>query len=91
MQAKHIIVHGMVQGVGFRWFVQRIGERLGLTGNVRNLPDGTVEIIVEGSGKKIEEFMREVSRGPSMSRVERLEVQDRKPSGRFGSFLIEGW
>jgi acylphosphatase len=52
-QAKLITVHGRVQGVGFRYFVQQVGERLGVTGNVRNCPDSTVEIVVQGSEKKI--------------------------------------
>ena len=89
--AKHVIVHGRVQGVGFRYFVQRIGARLDLTGDVRNLPDSTVEIVVEGSAEKIEEFIREVSRGPSLSRVERVDVHDMTAGGRYGSFLVEGW
>jgi acylphosphatase len=89
--AKHIVVHGRVQGVGYRYFVQRIGARLGVTGDVRNLPDSTVEILVEGSADKIEEFIREVSRGPSLSRVERVDVHDMTAGGRYGSFLVEGW
>jgi acylphosphatase len=91
MQAKHIVVHGMVQGVGFRWFVQRIGSRLSLTGNVRNLPDSTVEIIVEGNAREIREFIETITKGPSLSRVERLEVHNITPSGSYRSFLIEGW
>jgi len=91
MEAKHIIVYGRVQGVGFRWFVQRIGASLGLTGDVRNLPDSTVEVTVEGESKKIDEFIRQLSRGPSVARVDRLDVQDLVPSGRYRSFLIEGW
>jgi acylphosphatase len=89
--ARRIMVRGMVQGVGFRYFVQRAGRRLGLTGNVCNLPDSTVEIFVEGSLPKIEEFIAEVRRGPSMARVERLEIEETVPSGRHSNFLIEGW
>jgi len=91
MQAKHIVVHGMVQGVGFRYFVQRTGSRLGLGGNVRNLPDSTVDIVVEGDGRRVAEFIREVSRGPSMAHVDRLEVNDLEPTGSYHSFMIEGW
>jgi acylphosphatase len=91
MQAKHIVVHGMVQGVGFRFFVQRAGSRLGLGGNVRNLPDSTVEIVVEGDARRIAEFVREVSRGPSMAHVDRMQVSDLEPTGRYHSFMIEGW
>lgn len=88
--AKRITVHGRVQGVGFRYFVQHVGNRIGVAGNVRNCPDGTVEIVVEGSEKKIAEFITQVERGPSLSRVERVEVVD-IPAEGHGSFLIEGW
>jgi acylphosphatase len=91
MQARHIVVHGMVQGVGFRYFVQRTATRLGLCGNVRNLPDSTVDILVEGDGRRIAEFIRQVSRGPSMAHVARLDVNDLEPTGGYQSFMIEGW
>ena len=68
-QAKQIIVHGRVQGVGFRYFVQHTGNRLGLTGNVRNCPDSTVEIVVEGDARKIADFIKQVKKGPSLASV----------------------
>ena len=89
--AKHIIVHGRVQGVGFRYFVEHVGNRIGLTGNVRNCPDSTVEIIVEGDARKIAEFIRQVERGPSLARVQRVDVVDIPAQGTYGSFSIEGW
>jgi acylphosphatase len=89
--AKHIIVHGRVQGVGFRYFVQNIGNRLGLTGNVSNCPDSTVEIIVEGDRRAIEAFIEEVRKGPSPSRVQRIDSNDVPVQGTYGSFTIEGW
>jgi len=90
-QARRITVHGMVQGVGFRFFVQRVGKRLGLTGDVRNLPDWTVEIVVEGDPGQLEEFIREVRKGPPMARIERLEIHDIAVNGSYPGFLIEGW
>jgi acylphosphatase len=91
VRAKQIRVHGRVQGVGFRYFVQRAGNRLGLTGNVRNRPDDTVEIVVAGDAELIEEFLKEVTKGPPLSRVERLEINDVAPVEKFRSFQIEGW
>ena len=91
VQAKQIRVHGRVQGVGFRYFVQRAGNRLGLTGKVRNRPDDTVEIVVAGDAELIDEFLREVTKGPPLSRVERLEIEDIAPVERFRNFQIEGW
>ena len=90
-QAKHIVVHGRVQGVGFRYFVQHCGTRLGLAGNVRNSPDYSVEIIVEGDSTRIEQFLKEVRKGPPMSRVERVETHEIAVTGDYGSFQIEGW
>jgi len=90
-QAKRVIVHGRVQGVGFRYFVQHVGNCLGLTGNVRNCPDGTVEIIIEGNPMKIIEFINAVEKGPSLARVQRVDVADIPVEGTYGSFSIEGW
>jgi len=89
--AKQIIVHGRVQGVGFRYFVQHVGNSLGLVGNVRNCPDSTVEIVVEGNESKISEFIRKIESGPSLARVQRVDVLDIPVQNTFSSFLIEGW
>jgi len=90
-RAKHIIVHGRVQGVGFRFFVQHVGNRLGLVGNVRNRPDSTVEILVEGTERSIAEFIRQVEKGPALAWVQRVDVVDVPAQGAYGSFSIEGW
>jgi acylphosphatase len=90
-RAKNIIVYGRVQGVGFRYFVQYVGNRMGLTGDVRNCPDSTVEITVEGDARKIADFIKQVEIGPSLARVERVDVVDIPIQGTYGSFSIEGW
>jgi acylphosphatase len=90
IQAKRIIVYGRVQGVGFRYFVRKTGMELGLTGNACNCLDGTVEIIVEGHAVKIADFLREVERGPALSRVEHVDVADIPAQGAYDSFLVEG-
>ncbi len=90
-RAKRISVYGRVQGVGFRFFVQHVGDLLGLTGNVRNCPDSSVEILVEGNEKKIEEFIKQVQKGPSLARVQHVDVVDIPVEGAYGSFSIEGW
>jgi acylphosphatase len=91
MQAKKIIVHGKVQGVGFRYFVQHAAGNLGLVGNVRNCPDRTVEIEVEGKDGDIEKFIEQVRQGPPLSWVHRVDVIDMRATGSYDSFLIEGW
>jgi acylphosphatase len=91
IQAKHIIVHGRVQGVGFRYFVQHVGDRLGLCGDVRNCPDSTVEIVVEGDADKIANLVKQVETGPAPARVKRVDVIDIPVKGTYSSFSIEGW
>ena len=90
IQAKHIIVQGRVQGVGFRYFVRDAGKKHGLTGDARNCPDGTVEIIVEGDAAEINGFIEEVERGPALSRVERVDISDIPAQSAYNSFLVEG-
>jgi acylphosphatase len=89
--AKQMIVRGRVQGVGFRYFVQHAGNRLGLCGDVRNCPDSTVEIIVEGNADKLADFIKQVEVGPPQARVQRVEVMDIPVKGTYRSFSIEGW
>ena len=89
--AKHMVVHGRVQGVGFRYFVQHVGTRFGLEGYVRNCEDGTVEIVAEGDARSLTSFIKEVEKGPPMSRVIRVEVHDMPATGHYSSFQIEGW
>jgi len=94
MQARvHIIVEGLVQGVGFRWFVARRAQALGVRGFVRNLYDGNVEIEAEGDRSLLEELIGEVKVGPRSAHVTnmRLEWEDlreRDTSGRYTGFEI---
>jgi len=71
------IVRGRVQGVGFRWFVWREAERLGLGGFARNLRDGTVEVVSQGADDVLDQLEQALRRGPSsagVDAVDRLEV-----------------
>ena len=74
--AARFLVHGRVQGVGFRWFAWKAAERLGLRGTAQNLPDGSVEVVAEGSEQALAELERALGRGPAMARVERVERSD---------------
>ncbi len=75
MEARvHIIVHGLVQGVGFRWFVAREAGRLGLRGFVRNRTEGTVELEAEGDRSLIEALIAHVKVGPRSSQVRDLQI-----------------
>jgi acylphosphatase len=84
-------VHGRVQGVGFRFFVERVANQLGLVGSVRNCPDSTVEILVEGDAGRMAEFVKQVEQGPRLARVQRVDVTDVPAQGTYRSFSIEGW
>jgi acylphosphatase len=72
--ARRYLVNGNVQGVGFRYFVQREAARLGLTGWVRNLDDGRVEAHAQGSAAALDEFAGALHRGPRFSDVRGVEV-----------------
>ncbi len=91
MQAKQIKVYGRVQGVGFRYFVQKVAIKLGLRGDVCNSPDGTVEILVEGSPEDIESLIEQVRQGPPLSLVQKIDAVDVPVKGSYSSFLIEGY
>ena len=72
MSQLHVRVSGLVQGVGFRWFVREKARRLGLSGWVRNLPDGSVEVIAAGEGAQLELLKEELRRGPPGAVVDGL-------------------
>lgn len=69
MNAARFIVRGRVQGVGFRWFVMREAARLDLAGFVRNLPDGTVEVVAQGSSQAVGALEAVLAQGPSAAHV----------------------
>lgn len=87
-RGAEILVEGQVQGVGYRYFVERRASRFGLTGYVMNLSDGRVCVRVEGAQERIEELARELAKGPPLARVEKLSLTWLPPSGRFSTFGI---
>ena len=87
MSARRAVVSGRVQGVGFRFFAERSAKKAGVVGWVRNLPDGRVETVVEGSDDAVERYLSEIRRGPLGSRVTDVSVEDRPP-GNFELFEI---
>jgi len=84
----HLIVSGRVQGVGFRYFVQREAVRLGLAGWVRNLPDGRVEIDARGDRAHLDELLRAVRRGPQLSHVTDVAEEWRPAESSSSEFVI---
>jgi acylphosphatase len=71
--STRFLVSGLVQGVGFRWFVARHARSLGLTGFARNLPDGRVEVVVNGPDEAVPALERLLREGPANAQVERVE------------------
>ncbi|MCL4459085.1 MAG: acylphosphatase [Chloroflexi bacterium] len=83
------VVHGLVQGVGFRYFVIRQANRLGLTGFVRNSPDGrSVEVVAEGNENDLRELLSLLRVGPSSAEVERVDVEWEEARGEFSRFQV---
>lgn len=83
-----IFVCGHVQGVGFRAFAARTAARLGLSGGVRNLDDGRVELDVEGKRSVIEALIRELRIGPPAAHVTKIETEWSAATGRYSDFSI---
>ena len=71
--STRFLVSGLVQGVGFRWFVARHARALGLAGYARNLPDGRVEVVVNGPDEALPALERLLRAGPANAQVEGLE------------------
>ena len=87
--AWKFLISGEVQGVGYRFFAQRAAARHQVLGRVRNLRDGSVEVVAEGSASAVEEFKKDLVTGPQWSRVERVEEISLEPTGLYASFRIE--
>lgn len=75
---------GRVQGVGYRYFVMREADALGVTGFARNLPDGSVEIVAEGDDGVLADFEGRLRKGPSFARVSNIERAAVAPRGDSG-------
>jgi len=85
-----MVVHGAVQGVGFRYFVMREANRLGLGGWVRNDDDGTVEIVAEGRRSDLEQLKSAAERGPREARVTRVDADWTAATGGLDAFELAG-
>ena len=86
MERLHAVVRGDVQGVGFRYYVQRKARQLGLPGWVRNNEDGSVELVAEGDRDALEQLKRAVEEGPRGARVDRVDTQWSQGTGGLKAF-----
>jgi acylphosphatase len=88
--ARRFLVRGRVQGVGFRWFVEREAHILGIAGWVRNNHDGSVEVLAQGTRDQLSGLHSRLREGPRAARVDAVEVADASPAPGISSFRIEG-
>jgi acylphosphatase len=86
MATKHLIIAGRVQGVGYRAWMVREADRLGISGWVRNRRDGTLEALVDGDTASMEELLRLCRRGPPLAEVSEIveELAEPYPEPGFG-------
>lgn len=87
--AYKIIVQGRVQGVGFRWFTLQHAQRLKLKGYVSNLPNGNVEVFVQGDESSLQELILILRKGPSFSYVTNLLINDANFDNSLNNFNVK--
>jgi acylphosphatase len=90
VQGRRFLVRGRVQGVGFRWFVEREAHILGIAGWVRNNADSSVEVLAMGTRDQLNALKSHLQQGPRASRVDHVEESEAKPMRGLKTFRIEG-
>jgi acylphosphatase len=88
--ARKYTISGRVQGVGFRFFAERVANQLGIRGYVKNLWDGSVEVYAVGDENSLEEFKRHLAEGPRSARVNNIAESDEAVRKEYMDFMIEG-
>jgi acylphosphatase len=88
MKRIQATVHGRVQGVSFRYYTQREAQRLGLTGWVRNQPDGSVMTVAEGQDEPLQTFLQFLYHGPPSARVTQIDLEWFDATGEFRDFAV---
>ena len=88
MNRIHVWISGVVQGVGFRFFAVRQARELGVSGWVRNTPDGRVEVVAEGEEWQLEELAKGLKTGPSHSTVTATNIKEEKFQNEFDGFEV---
>jgi acylphosphatase len=84
------MVRGRVQGVGFRWYVEREARTLGIGGWVRNNYNGTVEVLAMGTREQLSALRQRLQQGPRAARVDAVEESEAHPVPELKTFRIEG-
>ncbi|MBI1970194.1 acylphosphatase [Candidatus Woesearchaeota archaeon] len=89
LKRRYITIQGNVQGVFFRKNVKEKADQLGISGWVRNTPNGDVVIVAEGPSPALDDFLRYCRRGPTFAKVTSLETHDGEFEGEFDSFFVK--
>lgn len=88
-QRRHVVVRGVVQGVGFRNFTQTQAMSLDIRGWVRNLPDGSVEAVIEGAPEVLDELVKRLGAGPRMATVTDVLVREDLSTDVLNGFVLK--
>lgn len=88
LKRVHVYVTGIVQGVSFRYYTLQEAVRCGVSGWVRNVPDGRVEAVIEGEDAAVDRMLAWCREGPRVARVDHVEVLSEAPTGEFQGFRI---
>jgi acylphosphatase len=84
----HLMIEGKVQGVFYRDFVKKEAESLDITGFVKNLNDGKVEVVAEGESGNVDKLLEKCKKGPLMAFIADIETKEEKPTNEFDGFDI---
>lgn len=86
--AAHVVVWGVVQGVGFRYWTERIARERGIVGWVRNVPDGSVAAMIQGSPEAVESMMELLGVGPRLATVDSVDMTPTNPDASLDGFAV---
>lgn len=84
----HLLISGRVQGVGYRASACDKGQQLGINGWVKNMPDGRVEMIIEGEQLKLEQMIAWAKQGPRFADVSHIDISEQSVTGKLSEFQI---
>ena len=88
LKRVELLISGMVQGVGFRYYAYQKAQQLHVTGWVRNLPDSRVQVLAEGEREVLEDFISKLKAGPNFSVVQDIDISWSESIGQFSSFQV---
>ena len=88
LKTAHLIIKGTVQGVGFRYYTRRLADSLGLSGYVKNLPDGNVEIEAEGDKQSLQDLIRDLQTKDMAEYISSLETEWSAYRHKYSDFVI---